>query len=244
MDKYANIMDSYAVNNINNIKYDKKPSDDDFTEMNRKTKLVTIDWKNILPEPPDNTSDITKKELEYLEKITNNLSRKVDLVMKVDANPVNLFLPILKDQRFGISTAKLYDRCLYQLKSNHIKTKDKYLRPRPEQLASVYNRKINTITTASHHTPAYPSGHVAQGGMCAALLSWMYPDLSSKFYGLVETVGMARMLQGVHYPSDNDAGMLLSAAIWEDKHKINAPRNMGSVITPLPPKRGEEYYGL
>ena len=36
MDKYANIMYSYAVNNINNIKYDKKPSDDDFTEMNRK----------------------------------------------------------------------------------------------------------------------------------------------------------------------------------------------------------------
>ena len=44
MDKYANIMDSYAVNG-NNIKYDKKPSDDDFAEMNRKTKLVAVDWK-------------------------------------------------------------------------------------------------------------------------------------------------------------------------------------------------------
>ena len=66
--------------------------------------------------------------------------------------------------------------------------------------------------------------------MCAALLSWMYPDLSSKFYGLVETVGMARMLQGVHYPSDNDAGMLLSAAIWEDiKYKINAPHQYGGM---------------
>ena len=97
-------MDNYAVNNINNIKYDKKPSDDDFAEMNRKPKLVTIDWKNILPDPPDNTSDITKKELEYLEKITNNLSRKeVDLVMKVDANLVNLFLPILRRSRFRVS---------------------------------------------------------------------------------------------------------------------------------------------
>ena len=77
---------------LNSIKYDKQPSDDDFAEMNRKSKLVTIDWKGILPDPPDNTSDITKKELEYLEKITSKLSRKeVDLVMKVDANPVNLF---------------------------------------------------------------------------------------------------------------------------------------------------------
>ena len=228
MDKYANIMDSYAVNNINNIKYDKQPSDDDFAEMNRKTKLVTIDWRNILPDPPDNTSDITKKELEYLEKITSNLSRKeVDLVMKVDANPANLFLPILQDQGLTFPT-KLYDKCLYQLNPIILKLKYKYLRPRPEQLASVYNKKINTITTASHHTPAYPSGHTAQAGMCAALLSWMYPELSSKFYGLVETVGMARMLQGVHYPSDNDGGMLLSAAIWEDiKYKINAPHQYG-----------------
>ena len=73
--------------------------------------------------------------------------------------------------------------------------------------------------------------------MCAALLSWMC-RLSSKFYGLVETVGMARMLQGVHYPSDNDAGMLLYVAIWEDiKYKINAPHQYGGMIPPLPPKR-------
>lgn len=224
MDKYAKIMDAYAINNIDSIKYNKEPSDDDFAEMNRKPKLVTIDWSNILPEPPSNTSDITKKELEFLEEITSDLSRKdIDLVMKVDATPANLFLPILQDQRLPFPT-KLYDKCLYQLNPIILKLKYKYLRPRPEQLASVYNKKINVITTASHQTPAYPSGHVAQGGMCAALLSWLYPDLSSKFYGMVETVGMARVLQGVHYPSDNDAGMLLSAAIWEDiKYSLNVP---------------------
>ena len=48
------------------------------------------------------------------------------------------------------------------------------------------------------------------------LLSALYPQYSSEFYAMVEEVGEARMLQGVHYPSDNDAAMLISAAIWED----------------------------
>ena len=220
-----------AINNkvtakVNDIKFEEDLSRYNFSVMNRKPKFVTIDWKNILPEPPLNNSDTTKKELQFLEKLTSDISKKqLDLIMLVDDDPINVFLPILQDR--GLPFPKrLYNKCVYQLDPIILKLKTKYGRPRPFQLAGVHNRVIKVVNTSTHQTPAYPSGHTSQAGMCAALLSWIYPDLSSKFYGAVETVGMARMLQGVHYPSDNDAAMLLSAAIWEDiKYKLNIPHD-------------------
>ena len=225
---YLEAINNKVVSTVNDIKFEGELSKEEFSTMNRKSKLVSIDWQNILPEPPLNNSDVTKKELQFIEKITENVdSKQLELIMKVDANPANVFLPILEDHGLAFPR-RLYNKCLHQLNPIVLKLKYKYERPRPFQLAGVHNRVIKVINTASHQTPAYPSGHVAQAGMCAALLSWLYPDLSSKFYGFVETVGMARMLQGVHYPSDNDAGMLLSGAIWEDiKYKINAPHQYG-----------------
>ena len=221
---YLQAINNKVLSGVNDIRFEGSPSDLHFKEMNRKSKLVTIDWGHILPEPPLNTSDVTKKELEFLEKLTESISDKqAQLVMDVDKSATFPFHSIISDHGLVFPT-ELYDKCLYQLDPIILKLKYKYLRPRPFQLAGVYDRVIKVINTSSHQTPAYPSGHVAQAGMCAALLSWIYPDLSSKFYGAVETVGMARMLQGVHYPSDNDAGMLISAAIWEDiKYSLNIP---------------------
>jgi len=46
---------------------------------------LTIDWANVLPEPPKNSSKETKKELKYLADITDNLSiSQKNLVYLVD----------------------------------------------------------------------------------------------------------------------------------------------------------------
>tara|TARA_R110000737_G_scaffold347568_1_gene379363 strand:- start:172 stop:516 length:345 start_codon:yes stop_codon:yes gene_type:complete len=94
--------------------------------------------------------------------------------------------------------------------------KYKFNRPRPYQLAPLYNININIIETNSHKRPAYPSGHTAYAALGAYILSAKYPQYSSEFFSQVSTAGMARMLQGVHYPSDNEASMVISAAIWEN----------------------------
>ena len=79
---------------INSIKYEDSPSDDHKREMNEKTPLITIDWENIIPEPPSNTSDVTKMDLEQVQRLTRNISKDdYDLVMTVDDDPENLFRP-------------------------------------------------------------------------------------------------------------------------------------------------------
>ena len=94
--------------------------------------------------------------------------------------------------------------------------KYQYNRPRPEQLAERLGFKVNVVKTKTHQTPAYPSGHTVYAAIGAYLLADMYPELSSDFFRKIGETGLARCLQGVHYPSDNEASMVISGAIWQD----------------------------
>ena len=95
-----------------------------------------------------------------------------------------------------------------------------YNRPRPSKLARalVFHKELNftvhPLKTAE--TPAYPSGHTAYGNLVALILSEKYPEYSKSFQAFVLQVGEARVLQGVHYPSDNDAAVKLTNNIWRD----------------------------
>ena len=94
--------------------------------------------------------------------------------------------------------------------------KSRYNRPRPIQLAGLFGININVIDTGTHSTPAYPSGHTAYAAVAAYMLSAMYPHHSSELFRQIGIAGYARCLQGVHYPSDNDASMVITGAIWEN----------------------------
>ena len=80
------------------------------------------------------------------------------------------------------------------------------------------NMKFNNmpLESDSMKSPAYPSGHTAYAALGAYLLADMYPEQSSEFFGKVGDAGHARCLQGVHYPSDNEAAMVITGAIWQD----------------------------
>ena len=50
-------LDKSVVNTIDSIKYKSK------TKTLKVSDKITIDWESVLPEPPANTSEETKKEL-------------------------------------------------------------------------------------------------------------------------------------------------------------------------------------
>ena len=178
---------------------------------------ATLDWSNIVPEPPRNASLTTRKELEYLSELTANTSTEEKrLVTIADKEALDLFSPIAN--RFGIEIpskliknlfAKIFWPITYNLKF-------KFNRPRPEQLAPFYGININVIKTTTHQTPAYPSGHTTYGFTIAHVLSDMYPLHRDEFFSQAKLVALARCLQGVHYPSDNEASMMLVKAVWEN----------------------------
>lgn len=180
------------------------------------SNLVTIDWEGVLPSPPKNTSDQTKKELIYLQDITNNLSYEdKNLIRLVDKEPLDLYKPIFEKIRQPMPV-KDFKKIWKISEPIVMNLKHKFNRPRPKQLADLLDYSINVAETETHHTPAYPSGHTVYAALGAYLFSDMYPQYSSEFFKMINLAGFARCLQGVHYPSDNEASMVISGAIWQD----------------------------
>ena len=179
-------------------------------------KIITIDWEGVLPEPPKNTSEETKKELQYLEKLTSNLGyEEKNLIDLVDKEPLDLYKPIFS--KMGKPIPKKDFEKIWKISEPIVMNlKHKFNRPRPKQLGDLLNYKINVTESKTHHTPAYPSGHTVYAALGAYLFSDMYPHKSSEFFKMISLAGLARCLQGVHYPSDNEASMVISGAIWQD----------------------------
>tara|TARA_R110002110_G_scaffold201091_1_gene411953 strand:+ start:1701 stop:2390 length:690 start_codon:yes stop_codon:yes gene_type:complete len=201
---------------INLIRYENAPTDKHKKEMNEKTPLITIDWDSIVPEPPSNTSDVTKIDLEQVQRLTRNLSKDdYDLIMQVDDDPENLFRPYAK--KMGLKyPQELIDKAIQHIDVIVLKLKYKFRRARPFQVAPHLGYVISVIETSTHQTPAYPSGHQSQGSMAAEVLSSLYPEHKAQWHEFAALTGKARVMQGVHYPSDNESSVVLVKTIWEN----------------------------
>lgn len=206
---YNEIVEQFSAK-IDDLKYTDKDKSWDVSED------ITIGWRRILPEPPKNTSKRTLMELEYLAKLTKDVDNTDEYLIKlVDKEPLDLFNDTLRKNNLEFDRAdfkKIWNVGLPII----MNLKHQYNRARPEQLAPLFGLTINVQKTSTHQTPAYPSGHTAYTAFAAYLLSDMYPRFSSEFFHQVGVAGYARCVQGVHYPSDNEASMIISGAIWED----------------------------
>jgi acid phosphatase (class A) len=178
-------------------------------------ELGGIDLFSIVPMSAKNSSPETRKELEYVAKVANNRSiEDIKLVYLVDEEPLDLFEVEIKKSKLDFPYHK------FQTIYNHVVTalvdhaKFFYNRARPFQLAPYYNLEIDRLITSTHHTPSYPSGHTLYGALAGAILTEKYPEKRATFEQLVQKVGHARVLQGVHYPSDNDASIKIMNKIY------------------------------
>lgn len=215
-------LDNSIVESIDNIKFS---TDKDFEYWKKNpyqlVKGLDIDWKNLIPNPPPNRSEQTKAELRKVQLVsTNRTDAEVKLVYEVDKDPGLIFVPFLEDKDLPYPKEEIeaYWSVIYPIVMN---LKWFYNRPRPYQLGPKYGMEIKYISTKTHKTPAYPSGHTSYGNLVALILSEKYPEYSKSFQAFALQVGEARVLQGVHYPSDNDAAVKLTNNIWRDiKYKI------------------------
>tara|TARA_B100001094_G_scaffold169510_1_gene163948 strand:+ start:7265 stop:7960 length:696 start_codon:yes stop_codon:yes gene_type:complete len=176
--------------------------------------IVKIDWLKILDAPPKNSNPKTTRELHAISKATvNRTSKEVDLVIRVDRDPVALFVDFLEKKNLKFPKSKFYtfydflEPYIYGLKYH-------FNRARPEQLAHYHNINLKILYTDSHHTPSYPSGHAMYAELAANILSDEYPEYKSNFFEIAKFCGLARVLQGVHFPSDNEASVKAVSVLY------------------------------
>ena len=82
-------------------------------------------------------------------------------------------------------------------------------------MAKIYGLTINVIETDTHHTPSYPSGHTVYARLAANLILKSNPEFQYELDLIVSKSAHARVLQGVHYPSDNKASIIFTDYIFK-----------------------------
>lgn len=66
---------------------------------------------------------------------------------------------------------------------------------------------------ATLYSPSYPSGHATVGVMMAILLAQMVPERRDALFAQGWDYGEARIISGVHFPSDVEAGRILGTML-------------------------------
>lgn len=200
-----NTLLSLNSNKINSLGYDsayvEKPM----------SKLIDFDWKKILQSPPLNSSQETFNELLLISRVTKSRKNKdIELVHNIDLDMDTPYKLILKKYRLEYPTN--YINLFYDIvKPVLLNIKSYWNRPRPKQLAELYNIDIDVIVTDTHHTAAYPSGHVVYSSLVSQIIKDIYPQVKQKELDhIVLKTAEARVLQGVHYPSDNQASIIFT----------------------------------
>ena len=172
------------------------------------SNLIDFDWKKILKPPALNSSKETLKELSIVSAATKNrTSKDIELVHNVDVDMDTPYILLL--QRYNLQYPQNYIDLFYDIvRPVVLNIKSYWNRARPKQLAELYNIDIDVILTDTHHTASYPSGHVVYSSLVGNILHDMYPEISKKeLDNIVLETARARVLQGVHYPTDNQASL-------------------------------------
>jgi len=178
--------------------------------------IIDFDWRKILSPPPKNISRSTFKELELIAGITKKRSKKqIDFIYGMDQDLDSSFIKLLDKYKLEYPQ-KFIDLFYSIIRPVLLNTKGYWNRPRPYQLAKLYNIEIDVIYTDTHHTASYPSGHTVYSNLVANILKDYYPQLNkTKLTNIVLETAEARVLQGVHYPSDNKASIIFSNFLFK-----------------------------
>ncbi len=198
-------------NKINELRYTDNPK--------KFAVKYNLSWKDILEPPPLNNSLIVTDELNYLSRLTSNLSdSQVDLIKIVDKDPKYLFKQTLFKR--GLDFPEEEFKKYYEVLDDYILTVKQYFnRVRPEYLGDILGKKINVIESKTTKTPSYPSGHTCYAVLACILCSRIYPSLIHEFRDSIKTTAYCREMQGVHYPSDNKASVIFAESIFQQLQK-------------------------
>ena len=207
--------------NIDNIKYNKYFNylESPYASIEF-PELGDIKLFEIVPQPKANSSATTKSELQEVVRVSSNRTEKeIKHVLEVDKDPLLVFDPFLHKHDLKLDRplfATMYYNCLLAI-VDHLKYF--YNRARPFQIAPYYDMYINRIITSSHHTASYPSGHTMYAALASNMLSEKYPKYKKDFENIVSLCAEARILQGVHFPSDNEAAIKIVNKIYPNIKK-------------------------
>jgi membrane-associated phospholipid phosphatase len=188
-----------------------------------KTWVLTSGSEIAVPAPPADTSDQTKAELAELRTLqalrTPTLNRTVQFWNDGPATRrwTELTLTLGRQAKLNANrqfrALALVHTALHDAVVAAYHAKYAYNRKSPGVLAS------DLIAAAVASEPSYPSEHAAVAAAAAGVLAALYPKEAPSLAAMVEEAAQTRLIAGVNYRSDVEAGLALGTQVAE---KANA----------------------
>lgn len=195
-----------------------------------RTVYLTRESEAILPglvQPPANSSDQTRAELDYMLQLQQNRTpQEVDRAQYIAnigswpniLNPEDPDYVENRKQLFYIAspvgewynyrnfpaTTQLLLNCIQDIRVTEFQLKWHFKRPRP------YHLEPALKPLARISSPSFASGHSLWAFSEAFLFAEIIPEKRADFLKMAEEVRWSRELMGIHYPSDNEASRLVS----------------------------------
>lgn len=157
------------------------------------------------------------RELQVLEEYMSKVS-EADLKYskQIDENLWGFYCTQLKAKnRDGL--ANQIRRIMRAIAPAIMRLKESNQRPRPFQVAMYLDVTLHPYDTVSGNSPSWPSGHSCQARMLTLCLSEMYPDLHDDLVAIENMVHNSRLIMGIHYPSDLQAGADLADEMFDNE---------------------------
>jgi len=174
-------------------------------------KIFRNGWERIsLPTPPREDRELDA----VIEAGENATEQQIEDYKLCDQNASYFIEKHLKDNdlKYDPKNIEFIEKQCVPIVRHY---KNYFNRPRPYQVAAVYNKQLNRYVSDTAKTPAYPSGHAMQPMVVALHYAKKYPKHKAELIRGAKRCGYGRVIAGMHYPSDYDAGIELAQQIME-----------------------------
>ncbi len=189
----------------------------------------------LLAPPPCDECEETKAELKELSQLQDARTPAEEEHAKSDVEISLARFLAGADIKFDATLlgkcSAFFDRLSKLTHDVAHEAKKTFCRTRPYDLPGNTLRPLQQLKD----NPSYPSGHTTYGTLIAAVLAEMLPERRNQIYARAADYGHSRLVGGMHYRSDVDAGKALGAALAADEFatdadfKHNLPRATGCV---------------
>jgi acid phosphatase (class A) len=174
----------------------------------------SVDLIRLLPPPPANDSDVTRAEIDELLQIQASRTpadcerAAADRDAKLSRFMETLGLPTTVSEKDLPRAAALIDQVRRIEVAVVDRAKKGYGRPRP----FVVDPRVQPCILRPAND-AYPSGHSAFAYVTALVLADMVPERRQQLLDRAADYARQRMVGGVHYRSDTEAGRMTGVVL-------------------------------
>ncbi len=174
---------------------------------------VTVPLSGLLPPPPASGSPQAGRELAAVLQAQRARDPASVAAAQADAErSVFRFADAIGFAGQAASlprTAAFFERVAALDKAEAKQAKLFWKHPRPDQVSS----EVHALSPGKPDDWSYPSGHATFGYTTAVLLANMLPEKREAIFARAELYAQHRLVLGVHFPSDLEAGKLAGTTI-------------------------------